>query len=254
MSKFCNQCGYELKDDQLFCPSCGTKSQVVVVENATATPENPATATSNPAVSANNSSIITTNPATSAINPATATTNSSAKAYNIDEHTKKKSFHKVPIIIGSVATIIVIAAVIIVRILWFSDSYNSPLESYTKGINSADARMVQKAFSPTIAYASYYFEDVDTEFADKLDGLKVKISVVDKTHVKKSDIKDILEKDDFNRDIPETMTVQDCYMVVLAVTIKQDDKTNVETYDNIPIVKLEGVWYIADPSLLYIFN
>jgi len=225
MSKYCNACGYELKDDQLYCPSCGAKSEVAELENPTVTPEN----------------------------PNISATKAGVESSNIGTPMQNKTFPKVPFIIGSVVTVFVISAIIIAYILWFDNSYNTPLESYTKGINNGDARMIQKAFTPTIAYGEYYFENV-AKLSNKLDGITVKVSVEDKTHLKISEINDILKEDGYNSYIPKTMAIQDCYMVILVVTTKEDGKTQVDTYNHVPLVKLEGDWYIADSTLLYILN
>lgn len=210
MSKFCENCGAEMEDNETVCKHCqsGTNTNVQ--------------STTQESVSDNTATV--------------KNDTSSAKTNN----TKKYA------IIGGVAIAIVVLLIIIFSI--FGGGYKKPLDYRTKGMQNCDAEIYLKAYPEFIDMDKLINDDLlDTQLNRDEDiyGEKIKYSykISDKDKVKKDDLEDVQEY--IENKYKEEVKVSSGYKLKVKETTegKKSDSTKTNTRY---VYKIDGKWYLLD--------
>lgn len=215
MSKFCENCGAEMDDNQTICPSCGTG---VGTEAEYTNP-------------------VKEEPAAQPTYEDTTTTSSP----------KSGNGKNIGIIAGVVAVIAIIVAIIFSI---FGKGYLKPIDNYFKGIQKADAKTYVKSSPAFVDADEDDYEDYLEERLDDLEdtyGEKVKITykVKKKEKIKKGDLQDI--QDYIEEEYDEEVKVSAGYELKLAVTFKGKKKEKTST-DKYYVYKIDGKWCFFNVS------
>lgn len=222
MSKFCENCGSELKNTDQTCPNCGA-----AVENSTAKD----------------------------VKEETNTTNTNETPNN----TEKKDNTKLYAIIGGIAGAVVLLIIILAMV--FGSSYKKPIDNYVKAYQKTNVNAYLKTM-PKFASKEYDSDDKDDlkeTLENKLEDLEdaygknVKISykIIHKEKIDKDDLEDFQDKlRDAYDDAKKSQTkVSSGYKLSVLVTIKGKDDSNTYTDDSVYVYKIGGTWCTSGISL-----
>lgn len=215
MSKFCENCGSELKDTENVCPNCGaaveqTTKQDVKIE--------------------------------------TNTTNESTPNNNGANNTKKFA------LIGGIGAAVLIVLVLILA-LAFGGGYKKPIDNMLKGMEKTNAKTFLKAFPEVMQedleekIDNESLEELLEEFEDEYGkNIKMSYKILDKEKIEKEDLEDLQEKlEDQYEDSKKKVKVTAGYKLTLKLTIKgKDDKETNSTTLN--VYKIGGKWCLASAS------
>lgn len=219
MSKFCENCGSELKDTDQTCPNCGA-----AVENSTTKDVKNETTTA-------------------------TTTNTTPN------NAEKKNNTKLYAIIGGIAGAVVL--LIIILAIVFGSSYKKPIDYMFKGLEKANSKTFIKAF-PKVMKDNIEDKYDDDELNDLMEtfekevGEKVKITykILDKEKIDKDDLEDVQDslEDTYDDAKKSEIKVTAGYKVTVKITVKgKDDKESNST--TIYVYKIGGKWCLLSPSM-----
>lgn len=213
MSKFCENCGSELKDTDTVCPNCGTAVEKTTKKDV-----------KNTKVEDNQTQ--TVNPTEGKIN--------------------KKTFA----IVGGIVVAAILLIVIVIALC--SGGYTKPISYMCNGVQKADSKTFSKAFPKVMTEDDdYKIDDDDIEkLLENLEdeygkNIKITYKVLDKEKIDKEDLEDLQEKlEDQYEDSKKKCKVTAGYKVTVKMTIKgKDDKDTDSTTIN--VYKIGGKWCIA---------
>ncbi len=232
MSKFCMQCGAQIDDSAVSCPSCGTPQNPAfdksTVQGVNVNPEAGAAAASTPVIDID-------------------------KIKNMLPEKKKKA--------ELIAVIAVIAVVILVilRLLLSAGAYKEPFSKFEDAVNSGKGKYIYRAMPEYISdsvFDDFKKSEIIDEFEDTLsdvreicerkygDDFEYSIEIKDKEPIKKS----LLQK--FEKEIllsyGEKVDVTKGYEVTVREKYKGEEgkENETSTYD---VYKIDGEWFC--PSL-----
>ncbi len=210
MSKFCENCGAEINDNDTVCPNCntpvgGAQAQTVVEET---------------------------------VKTETASTSTD----------KKADTKKLAIIGGSIAAAVV--AIIIIISSLISGRYKSPIKKYYKGLNKCDSDLYAAAFPDFMKVSDNYTDSKlkDAKKEDEKDyGDKVKYSykILKKEKVEKKELEYV--QDYIKQKYDEKVKVTKGFKVKIKDSIKGKDDYDYRTSDRY-VYKIDGKWYILGIS------
>ena len=222
MSKFCENCGSELKETDTTCPNCGAAVEKTTKKD----------------VEVNNTNT-------------TANTTTSNTATN--EVKEKKNNTKLFAIIGGIAAAVIL--VIIIIALACSGGYKKPIDYMFTGMEKASSKTFLKAF-PKVMQDKFDDEAMDDlkESLEKEYGDKIKITykILDKEKIDKDDleeIQDALEKKYDDAKKGETKVTAGYKLTVKATIKGKDDKDSNSTTIN--VYKIGGKWCLSSPSSMF---
>lgn len=216
MSKFCENCGAEMDDNQVVCPNCGNGAaeevKSTVVENASS--------------------------ATEATSEKTSDANSALKSDNVK---------KIAIIGGIVAVAAIILAIIISII---SGGWKKPIDNYFKGMQKANLKTYEKAYPEFYNDKMKLDEDDMEKMLDSLEdeyGEKIKISykITKSEKIKKDDLENIAKY--IEKIYKEDVKVTAGKEVKVKATIKGKDDEDTDT-DKMYVYKIDGKWKLFNVS------
>ncbi len=222
MSKFCENCGSELKDTDQTCPNCGA-----AVESSTAKD----------------------------VKEETNTTNTNETPNN----TEKKDNTKLYAIIGGIAGVVVLLIIILAMV--FGSSYKKPIDNYVKAYQKTNVNAYLKTMPKFVSkeYDSDDKDDLKETLENKLEDLEdaygknVKISykIIHKEKIDKDDLEDFQDKlRDAYDDAKKSQTkVSSGYKLSVLVTIKGKDDSNTYTDESVYVYKVGGTWCTSGISL-----
>lgn len=207
MSKFCENCGAEMDDNEVVCKYCGPqeeKKEEVKVD-------------------ASNNEVKTEN---------TETASTANKPIDT----------KMIAIIGGVAAIVVIILSIFISI--FTGGWKKPIDNYFKGMQKGNAKVYLKAFPEFLDMDDTVDEDYMDKMLDNLEdeyGEKIKISykVTKKEKIKKDELSKI--QDYIEKKYDEKVKVSAGYEVKVKATIKGKDDEDTDT-QKMYVYKIDGKW------------
>lgn len=236
MSKFCENCGTELKDTDKVCPNCGAqvenvKKEDVKVETSTNTNVKAEKQESAEKTESN----VNTN------------TNNSTNA------AKKSNNTKLFAIIGGVAVALIVFIAILIGTL--SGSYTKPLDYMCKGLQKASSKTYVKAFPSFMKsdIEKYYSDDTLEKQLDDFEdeyGKNIKISykVLDKEKIDKDDLEKVEDKLKDRYD-GKKIKVTAGYKLTVKMTIKgKTDKDSDTT--KFYVYKINGKWSFSSSTSL----
>lgn len=206
MSKFCEHCGSELKDNDKVCPNCGA-----AVEGTAAKKD---------------------------------VKNANANTEKVEKNNKKTIAIVGGIIVAAIIVLVVIFSIIGGAYKTpIKNYFNGVQKSNAKTYLKAYPEFMREDLEDT--YDEEFFEK-RMESLEKSYGDKVKISykVVDKIKMTKDELKE--SKEDLEKDYDdEKIKITDGYKVCVKLTIKGSDEkeTNFMTLD---VLKINGKWCIVD--------
>lgn len=234
MSKFCKNCGTELKDDDLFCISCGSKTEPV------------ATATNNTDSTFNTGNTTefgtTSNPTGEATNSAPTNAGGIMKKLNqTNIEIKGKKIPVLPVIIIAALLVILLLA----KVIFGGSSYKDPFDKFAKGINNCNSSTFESAFLPCLASDYSLDKLTNKDLKEVFEDTSFSYKVTDKTRIKSSKLDDVVEDCDFSKSVSAT----DGYYVTIKYTIKADGEKESDTIDDILVLKVKGKWYISSSDI-----
>lgn len=215
MSKFCENCGAEMDDNETVCKYCGPKADTTAEPEVTASVEE--TATNNTTVENNTSSA------------------------------KSNNTKNIAIIGGIVAAVIVIIAIICSII---GGGWKKPIDNYFKGMEKANAKTYLKAFPEFMdmddTVDDDYMEDMKDSFEEEY-GEKIKISykITKKEKIKKGDLENV--KKYIKKKYEEDVKVSAGYEVKVKATIKGKEGEDTDS-QKMYVYKIDGKWYYMSIS------
>lgn len=219
MSKFCENCGSELKDTDKQCPNCGA----AVVETTTKkdVKENP-----------------------------TNTTNT--EKVNTNGEKNKKTYA----LIGGIAAAVVIVLILIIALMSSANSYKKPLDNLFAGIQKANSKTFLKAFPEVMrddmedSFDNDDLEELLESFEDEV-GKNVKISykVLDKEKIDKDDLEDLQDSLEDEYGSKKTKITKG-YKLTIKITIKGKDDSDTSPSMDINVYKIGGKWCLGGMSSL----
>lgn len=206
MSKFCENCGAEMADDEVVCKNCGPqeeKKEEVKVEIPNETEE--------------------------VIN-------------NTETKASKLLDTKMIAIIGGVAAIAVIILSIIFSIA--TGGWKKPIDNYFKGMQKANAKVYLKAFPEFLDMDDTVDEDYMEKMLDNLEdeyGEKIKISykITKKEKIKKDELSKVQEY--IEKKYDEKVKVKAGYELKVKATVKGKDDEDTDT-KKMYVYKIDGKW------------
>lgn len=212
MSKFCENCGAEMDDNQVVCPSCGNGAEAKVEETVASATETTTTTTS--------------------------TTSSSANKDNLKKYG----------IIGGIALAVIVILSIIISIV--TSGWKKPIDNYFKGMEKANLKTYQKAYPDFYNDKMDLDEDDMDDMKDSLEdkyGEKIKISykITKSEKIKKDDLKKVQEY--IKKVYDEDVKVSAGKEVKVKATIKgkKDDDTDTS---KMYVYKIDGKWKLFNTS------
>ncbi len=215
MSKFCQNCGTEIDDNQTVCPNCGAGA-----EDTNATVEQTTTETANDPINSN--------PTPSA---------------------KPVSPKNIAILAGIIAAIVVVIAIISSI---FGSGWKKPIKNYVKGMEKANSEMYLSAFPEFYAdqvediYTDESLEKALENYEEEY-GSKIKMSykITNKEKIKKDDLQKVQKyiKSKYDTEVK----VSKGYKVRAKLTIKGTEDEDTDT-DTIYVYKIDGKWSYLDVS------
>ncbi|MCR5146609.1 MAG: zinc ribbon domain-containing protein [Clostridia bacterium] len=210
MSKFCENCGAEMNDDQVVCPNCGNgaeaEAETVKVEETVTT------------------------------ETTTTSTTSAANSNNLKKY---------GIIAGAAAAVIIVLAIIISSI---SNGWKKPIDNYFKGMEKGNLKTYTKAF-PDFYNEKLDLDKDDMErMHDNLEdeyGEKIKISykITKKENIKKDDLKNVQEY--ISKVYKEDVKVSAGKEVKVKATIKGKKDEDTDT-SKMYVYKINGKWKLLN--------
>ncbi|MBR3673259.1 MAG: zinc-ribbon domain-containing protein [Clostridia bacterium] len=209
MSKFCENCGAEMDDNQVVCPNCGNGAEAEAAKVEETVTEATETTTTN---------------------------TSSANSNNLKKY---------GIIAGIVAAVVIIIA-IIASIL--GGGWKKPIDNYFKGMEKGNLKTYTKAF-PDFYNDKVDLDDDDMEkLHDNLEdeyGEKIKITykVTKKEDIKKDDLKKVQEY--IEKVYDEDVKVSGGKEVKVKATIKGKDDEDTDT-QKMYVYKINGKWKLLN--------
>ena len=216
MSKFCENCGAEMDDNQVVCPNCGNGA----TEEVKATVEEK-------------------------VNEVKETV--SEKASEAKSALKSNNVKNIAIIAGIVAVAAIILAIIISIV---SGGWKKPIDNYFKGMEKGKADIYLKAYPPFMEMDKTVDDDYMEDMKDSLEdeyGEKIKISykVTKKEKIKKEKLEDI--KEYIEKRYDEDVKVSAGYEVKVKATIKGKKDEDTDT-QKMYVYKIDGKWYYMSTS------
>lgn len=204
MSKFCENCGAEMDDNDTVCKYCGPTAE----ESNT---------TANETVTEN-----------------TTVNNSTSTA-------KKMDTKNMAIIGGIIAAIII---VLIILFSTFGKGWEKPIKNYFKGMEKAKAETYLKAYPEFMDMSDKIDDEDLEDRLDNLEdeyGEKIKISykIAKKEKIKKSELDDVTEY--IKKTYEEDVKVSKGYEVKVKATIKGKDDDETDT-QKLYVYKIDGKW------------
>lgn len=211
MSKFCENCGSELKDTDKVCPNCGAAAVVKTTKKDVKVEKNTAT---------------------------------NAES-NVPNNNNTKKF----VLIGGIALAAVLVIIVLIALL--GGGYKKPLKNYFSGIEKTKAETYLKAYPEFMredmedTYDDERLESMleifEEEYGDKI---KISYKILDKEKINKEDLEDV--KDDLEDEYDdEDIKVTDGYTVAVKITVKgSDDKE--ASYSSFEVYKINGKWCMID--------
>jgi len=210
MSKFCENCGAEMEDNQVVCPNCGNGT----AEEVKATVEEKA------------------NDVKETVVETTTETKTTLKSNNVKNYA----------IIGGIAAAVVIIIAIIISIV--SSAWKKPIDNYFKGMQKGDLKTYEKAFPDFYNDKMNLDEDYMEKMKDNLEdeyGEKIKITykVTKKENIKKDDLSKVQEY--IEKVYDEDVKISAGKEVKVKATIKGKDDSDTDT-QKMYIYKINGKW------------
>lgn len=248
MSKFCGQCGAELRDDATFCTSCG--AQLGGAQPNVQQPQNDSVAG---------------NFAQTASNAANNAAEGVKNVYNEAVAKLEGNPNKKLIIGGGIGVIALVVLVILFAVIFGGGGYKTPLKNMKQVVEKGDGKALQsmtmsskqvKAFKKSDYIEDEYDGDVDDYFESRAesvqdslkdefgDGVKFKYTIKEKTSLKKSKLEDYeesLENWADGYDIDYEPKVTKGYKVKVKIEIEGDDDSDKDT-DTLYVYKVDGDW------------
>jgi DNA-directed RNA polymerase subunit M/transcription elongation factor TFIIS len=208
MSKFCENCGAEMEDNETVCKYCGPKEdkkEEVKEEVKKETAE-------------------VKNESTEAV-----------------KESKPMDVKKIGIIAGAVALAVLVLTLIINIV---SGGWKTPIDNYFKGMQKADAKMYLKAFPEFLdkddtidkEYMKDMLENLEDEYGKNI---KIKYEVTKKEKIKKDDLSKVQEY--IEKKYDEKVKVSAGYEVKVKATIKGKDDEDTDT-QKMYVYKIDGKW------------
>lgn len=209
MSKFCENCGAEINDNETVCPNCNTPVNGASAEAAKTVVEE------------------------------TVKTETASTA-------KKTDVKKLGIIGGSIAAVVVVIIALIVSLV--SGRYKSPIKKYFKGLNKCDADKYVAAYPDFTKKDESIKDKTLTERKKNLektygDNVKYKYKILKKTKIEKKDLDKV--KDSIKDKYKESVKVTKGFKVKVKQTVKGKKDFDYAT-DEMYVYKIDGKWYILD--------
>ncbi|MBP3502638.1 MAG: zinc ribbon domain-containing protein [Clostridia bacterium] len=220
MSKFCENCGSELKDTDNVCPNCGAAVEKTTKKD---------------------------------VKKDVKLKNEQEQTVNTNESKKNtKTFA----IIGGAAALVVILLVIIIALC--SGGYKKPLDYMCKGMQKADSKTFLKAFPAVMTedledsidndYLEKQLESFEDEYGKNI---KITYKILDKEKIDKEDLEDLQENlEDKYEDSKKKCKVSAGYKLSVKMTIKGKDDKETDT-STINVYKIGGKWCLAGASSLF---
>lgn len=212
MSKFCENCGAEINENDTVCPNCNTP---VGTENVAEKAEVKVEET---------------------VKTETASTG------------KKPDTKTIAIIGGGIAAAVLAIIVIVVSIV--SGFYKAPLKKYYKGLNKCDADSYAAAFpdfmkigdSITDSKLKDQKKDEEKEYGDNV---KYSYKILKKTKIEKKDLENV--QDYIKTRYKESVKVTKGFKVKVKESIKGKDDYDYATSTKY-VYKIDGKWYLLTVS------
>lgn len=206
MSKFCENCGAEMDDNETVCKNCGPQAEVKPEE-----PKKDSTAKVEEKVNEVKSAV-----------------------QNMD--TKKAAIY------GGIAVAVIVVLIIIFSI--FGKGYETPIKNYFKGMEKAKASTYVKAYPEFMDMGDKYDDDDMEKMLDSLEdeyGEKIKISykITKKDKIKKDDLKNVQKY--IKQKYDEEVKVSKGYELKVKATIKGKDDDDTDT-QKMYVYKINGKW------------
>ena len=209
MSKFCENCGAEMDDNQVVCPSCGNGAEAEKVEET--------------------------------VSNATETTTTSSSAI------KSNNFKNYAIIGGIAAAVVVIIAIIIgiVSNQWKKpiDNYFKGMEkANAKTYSKAYPDFYNEKYEVDDDDMEKMHDSLEDKYGEKI---KISYKIVKKENIKKDDLKKVQEyiKKVYNEDVKVSAGKE----VKVKATIKGKDDSDTDT-SKMYVYKIDGKWKLFDVS------
>ena len=214
MSKFCENCGAEMEDNQVVCPKCGNGA----AEEVKATVEEKV------------------DDVKETVSEKASEVKSALKSNNVKNYA----------IIGGIAIAVIALIAIIVSIL--TSGWKKPIDNYFKGMQKADLKTYEKAFP------DFYNNkmDLDEDFMDKmLDNLedkygekfKITYKITKKENIKKDDLKKVQEYIEKVYDEDVKISAGKEIKVKATYKGKKDDDTETHRFY---VYKIDGKWKLLN--------
>ena len=208
MSKFCENCGSELKDTDKVCPNCGTASKENVKKD------------------------VKTEKAT---------------ASNAETNVPKTDTKKF-ILIGGIAAAVVIVVILLIALLgggykkpltnYFNGIQKAKSDTYLKAYADFQKEDMEDKYDDE--KLEKMLETFEKEYGDKI---KISYKVLDKEKMDKEELEDV--KDDIEDEYDEDVKITAGYTVAVKITVKgSDDKES--NYSSFDIYKINGKWCMVD--------
>lgn len=212
MSKFCENCGAEMEDNQVVCPNCGNGAEEVKAEEVKVE------------------------------EPVNTTETNGAKAAMSPENLKKYG------IIGGIAVAVIVILAIIINIL--GSGWKKPIDNYFKGMQKGNLKTYEKAYPDFINEKRDLDDDDMDEMKEHLEdeyGEKIKITykVTKKENIKKDDLKKVQEY--IEKQYDEDVKISAGKEVKVKATIKGKDDSDTDT-NKMYVYKINGKWKLFDVS------
>ena len=209
MSKFCENCGAEMDDNQVVCPNCGNGAEAAkaeeTVSNATET---------------------------------TTTSSSATKSNNV----------KLYAMIGGIAAAVIVVLAIIISIVssgWKKpiDNYFKGMQkANAKTYNKAYPDFYNEKYELDDDDMDKMKDYLEDEYGEKI---KIKYKIVKKEKIKKDDLKKVQEY--IKKVYDEDVKVSAGKEVKVKATIKGKDKDKTDT-NKMYVYKIDGKWKLFDVS------
>lgn len=221
MSKFCENCGSELRDTDKACPNCGA----AVVETTTKKDVEKNT------------------------NQATNTTSSNN---GVPTDSNKKKFA----IIGGIAGGVVLLLIIVLAIVSAANAYKKPLDNFCKGMQTANVNTFLKAFPDVMKddlkdeFDKDDMKELKEDMEDALGkNLKISYKISKKEKIDKDDLEDIQDALEDEYDAKKSKTkVTAGYKLTVKYTFKGKDDSKTTGKMTVPVYKVGGKWCIISPA------
>ena len=210
MSKFCENCGAEMDDNEVVCKNCGPqedkKEEVKEVKEE-------------------------------------VKKEAEVKKENTEavKESKPMDIKTMGIIGGAVAAVVILLAIIINVI---SGGWKTPIDNYFKGMQKADAKMYLKAFPEFLdkddTVDKEYMEDMKENLEDEYGkNIKIKYEITKKEKIKKDELSKVQEY--IEKKYDSKVKVSAGYEVKVKATIKGKDDEDTDT-QKMYVYKIDGKW------------